>query len=136
MQWPWRKAETDLEREVRGDLDMLAEAHQRAGRSRAEAMEKARIDFGGVDQVKEQCRDIRWWSWLAELVQDARYGVRVMRRTPAITIAAIISLALGIGATTTILSLADALLWRLLPVPEPQQLTELFWTAKDHPDGL
>jgi predicted permease len=136
MQWPWRKAESDLDREVQHHIEMLAEAYQRDGLPREEAMRRARLDFGGMDQVKEECRDVRWWSAPARVWQDVRFGWRVMRTTPAITIAAVVSLALGIGATTTIVTLADVLLWRTLAVPAPAQLGEVFWEAHARPDGL
>ena len=134
MRWPLRKADSDLDREVQHHLDMLAEAHRRQGLSRSEAMRRARIEFGGVDLVKEECRDARRWNWLSRLAQDIRFGSRIMRRTPAITLAAVVSLALGIGATTTIVSLADTLLWRTLPLPAPEQLKEIFWESKTYTD--
>lgn len=136
MQWPWNKAESDLDREVQHHLETLADAYERQGLSRQEALRQARAEFGGVDKAKEECRDIRWWSWLAHLRQDLNFGWRMMRKTPVITLAAVASLALGIGATTSILSLADALLWRTLPVPHAEQLGEVLWESRDHPDGL
>jgi predicted permease len=130
MQWPWRKADNDLDRELQYHLETLADDYQRRGMSREEAMRRARIDFGGVDQVKEECRDERWWSPLMHVAQDVRFGWRMMRKSLAVTLTAVATLALGIGATTTILSLADAVLWRPLPVPAPEQLVELLWDTK------
>ena len=57
MQWPWRKADTDLDREMSYHVDTLADAFEKQGLSRAEALRRARVEFGGVEQVKEQCRD-------------------------------------------------------------------------------
>src|SRR3982751_3555737 len=114
MHFPWNKKESDLEREVRYHLESLADAFERQGLSRAEAMVRARREFGGVEQLKEQCRDERRWRPLAQLGQDLRFGLRMMRKAPAVTMAAVLSLALGIGATTAILSLVDAVLWRTL----------------------
>jgi predicted permease len=136
MQWPWNKAESDLDREVQHHLEKLADAYERQGLSRREALRQARAEFGGVDKTKEECRDIRWWSWLMQLRQDLGFAWRMMRKTRAITMAAVISLALGIGATTSILSLADALLWRTLAVPEPQQLSEVLWDSASSPNNL
>lgn len=136
MQWPWRKAESELDREVQHHLETLADAYERQGLSRREAVRQAEKEFGGIERAKEECRDIRWWSWLTQVVQDLRFGWRMMRKTPAITVAAVASLALGIGATTSILSLADALLWRTLPVPHPEQLEEVLWEAQANPEGL
>lgn len=136
MQWPWKRAESDLDREVQHHLETLADAYERQGLSRQEAMRQAEKEFGGIERAKEECRDIRWWSWLTQVGQDLNFGWRMMRKTPAITFAAVASLALGIGATTSILSLADALLWRTLPVPHPEQLGEVLWEARAHPEGL
>lgn len=136
MQWPWRKAETELEREVQDHLDALADAFERQGMSRDEATQRARAEFGGVDRIKEQCRDESRWNGLTQIGQDIRFGWRMMRKTPAITLAAVASLALGIGATTAILSVADAVLWRTIAAPAPEQLVELFWESRERPDGL
>ncbi|MBL8230831.1 MAG: ABC transporter permease [Bryobacterales bacterium] len=129
MQWPWSKANTGLDREVAYHLETLADAYERQGMSRKEAMRRARVDFGGVDQVKEACREESRWNWLTHFAQDMRFGWRMMRKSPSISISAVLSLALGIGATTAILSLADAVLWRSLPVPEPEYLSEVLWQA-------
>ncbi len=130
MRTPWNKAETDLDREVQYHLESLADTFQSQGMSRDEAMRQARREFGAVESIKEECRDERWWRPLAEVARDLRFGWRMMRRAPAITGAALLSLALGIGATTAILSLADVLLWRTIGVPEPEQLSEVFWASK------
>jgi len=136
MQWPWKKAETDLEREVRYHLETMADGFERQGMSRSEALQRARREFGGVDQFKEQCRDQGRWQPFARFTQDLKFGIRMLRKAPAVTVAAILSLALGIGATTAILSLVDAVLWRTLAVPHPEQLTEVLWQSKGRPDGV
>jgi predicted permease len=136
MQWPWKKAESELEREMRYHLESLADGFERQDLSREEAMRRARREFGGVEQVKEQCRDERRWQPLAQLAQDLTFGVRMLRKAPAVTAAAVLSLALGIGATTAILSLVDAVLWRTIAVPHPEQLTEILWHAKGRPRGV
>ncbi|MGC4055972.1 MAG: ABC transporter permease [Paludibaculum sp.] len=136
MKLPWTRKESDLEREVRYHLEALAEGFEREGLSPAEAMLRARREFGGVELYKEQCRDERGWQPLTQLWQDLVFGVRMMRKAPAVTAAAVLSLALGIGATTAILALMDAVLWRTLAVPHPEQLTEVLWQAKERPEGL
>lgn len=136
MQLPWNKKESELEREVRYHLEALAEGFERQGLSPAEAMLRARREFGGVELYKEQCRDERSWQPLAQLWQDLAFGARMMRKAPAVTTAAVLSLALGIGATTAILSLMDAVLWRTLAVPHPEQLTEVLWQSKGRPEGV
>src|SRR5579864_7676784 len=136
MRWPWTKQESELDREVRHHLETLADSFEKQGMSRADAMRQARIEFGGVERVKDECRDESIWSGLMNTLQDVRFGWRMMRKSRAITLAAVVSLALGIGATTAILSLADALLWRTIGAPAPQQLVEILWESKDHPQGL
>ena len=136
MQWPWKKAETGLERELRFHLDSLAEAFERQGMTRSDAMQRARREFGGVDKYTEAARDERRWQPLARLGQDLTFGLRMLRKAPVVTAAAVLSLALGIGATTAILSLVDAVLWRSLPVPHPGQLTEILWQSKGRPRGI
>ncbi|HEU0122574.1 MAG TPA: ADOP family duplicated permease [Bryobacteraceae bacterium] len=133
MRWPWQKEESDLEREIRYHLETLADGFEKQGMSRAEALKQARKEFGGVEGVREQCRDESRWSWLVHVGQDLRFGWRMMLKTPSVTLAAVGTLALGIGATTAILSLADAVLWRTLAVPAPEQLSEILWTAKERP---
>ncbi|WP_321475943.1 ABC transporter permease [uncultured Paludibaculum sp.] len=136
MRLPWNRKESDLEREVRYHLEALADSFERQGFSPAEAMLRARREFGGVEQYKEQCRDERRWQPLAQLMQDLTFGVRMMRKAPAVTSAAVLSLALGIGATTAILTLMDAVLWRSLAVPQPEQVTEVLWQSKERPEAV
>jgi predicted permease len=136
MQWPWKKSETDLDREVHFHLETLADAYERDGMSRKEALRRARADFGGVEKIKDECRDESRWNWLIQLKMDLAFGWRMMRKTPATTAAAVLSLALGIGATTAILTLADAVLWRTIGVPAPEQMTEVFWASKASTEGL
>ena len=136
IRWPWNQSESDLDLEVRHHLETLADAFERQGMSREDAMRQARTEFGGVERVKDECRDESSWNWLINVGQDVRFGWRMMRKTPTITLAAILSLALGIGATTAILTLADGLLWRTIGAPAPRQLVELMWDAKKRPDAL
>lgn len=136
MRFPWQKETTELDREISYHLETLADGFERQGMTRAEAMRRARREFGAVEQIKDECRDESVWRWAAELGQDLRFGWRMMKKTPAISIAAVTTLALGIGATTAILTLADTLLWRSMPVPAPEQMSEILWTSKDRPEGL
>ena len=129
----WNRRETELEREIAHHLHYLAAEYERQGHSREEALRLAKREFGGADQVKESCRDERRWAWMNGLRQDLRFGMRMMRRTPVVTAAAVLSLALAIGANTAIVSLTDAVLWRSLPVPDPQQLTLVHWQGHGFP---
>ncbi len=130
------RAETDLEREIAHHLHYLAAEFERQGHSREEALQMARREFGGSTQVKESCRDERRGAWMNGLWQDIVFGIRMMRRSPAITLAAALSLALAIGANTAIVSLANLVLWRDLPLPEPQQLSLVNWQGNGFPRDL
>jgi len=129
MRFPRSRAEVDMEREITHHLHELAAEYKRQGYSDEEALLRAKREFGGREQVKEQCRDERRWVWLTGLRQDVNFGFRIMRKTPVVTLAAALSLALGIGANTAIISLMDVVLWRDLPVPSPQQLVFVKWQS-------
>ncbi|MFI4945326.1 MAG: ABC transporter permease, partial [Burkholderiales bacterium] len=96
-----------------------------SGLEEAEARRRARLEFGGLEATKEDCRDARGTRLVDDFLQDLRYGWRSLRRTPAFTLVAIGSLALGIGANTAIFTLVDALILRTLPVREPGRLVRL-----------
>ncbi len=130
------REETELEREIAHHLRELAAEYERQGHSRAEAALLAKRAFGGSALVKERCRDERRGAWLTGLKQDIVFGLRMMRRTPVITASAVLSLALGIGAGTAIASLMDAVLWRSLPVPEPDRLAIIDWQSHGFPRDL
>jgi putative ABC transport system permease protein len=113
-----RRVEKDLDREVRSHLELLTDENIRAGMPPQEAQRAARVELGGIDQVKEQVRDVQIGSWLHSFVSDCRYGVRQLRKSPAFTTVAIFTLALGIGATTAIFSFADLLLDHPVSLPD------------------
>jgi putative ABC transport system permease protein len=125
--------EEDLAEELRFHVSTYADDLERSGIPRAEAVRRARLEFGGVESVREDCREARGLRLLDELRQDVRYAVRVMARTPGFTAAAILSLALGIGANTAIFSVMDAVLLRMLPVEHPEQLHFLAHGTGDNP---
>lgn len=130
------RKESELQREIAHHLRQLAAEFERQGYSRREAVRLANREFGGSEQTKERCRDERRWAWLTGLRQDVVFGLRMMRRTPVITAAAVLSLALGIGANTAIVSLMDVVLWRDLPVPSPKQLSLVHWRGHGFPQEL
>jgi predicted permease len=132
----WKRAEIELEREVAHHLHHLAAAYERQGYSRQEALRMACREFGGAEQIKERCRDERRFAWLTGFRQDIIFGLRMMRGAPAITAAAVLSLALGIGANAAIASLMDVILWRTLPVPDAKQLRLVEWQAHGFPREL
>jgi predicted permease len=117
-----RKRERELEEEVRGHLRMAARDRTERGESVGEAEAGARLEFGNLGLVQEVTREMWGWASLERLVQDLRYGMRMLLRSPGFTAAAVLSLALGIGANTAIFSVIDALLLKRLPVPHPERL--------------
>ena len=123
----WRKTEQDerLDRELRFHFDCRVADNMRAGMSDSEARRQARIELGGLEQAKEQCREARGTAAVDSTRQDIRFSLRVLRKSPAFTLAAIGTLALGIGANTAIFQLLDAVRLRSLPVPNPQQLARI-----------
>jgi len=119
----------ELSEEVEGHLEMRAAELRQQGLDPKAAREGARREFGGIEQMKEQYRDRRGLPWIEIVAKDVSYGLRGLRRNPAFTLAAVLSLALGIGANTAIFSFIDTLMLRMLPVEKPAQLVNLYRTG-------
>jgi predicted permease len=132
MAWwlrPWRK-ENDLREELQFHLELEARERMEAGVAAEEARRAAARDLGNEARVREDVRAVWTWRPFDELTQDVRYALRTMATHRAVTIFAVVSLALGIGANTAIYSFMEAVLLRTLPVPEPDSLVVMTWKAK------
>jgi predicted permease len=123
-----KKMEIDLDRELRFHFESQVADKIRSGISESEARRLTRLEFGGIEQIKENCRESRGTLWLESIVQDIRYGMRQLRKSPGFTLAAITTLALGIGANTAIFSVVDSLLLRPLPYPNAPRIVRIWMT--------
>src|SRR6266699_2488089 len=109
------KLDADMAEEMRAHIEMRTRENIEAGMSADEARYAAMRQFGWVDNIKETCREQRGVTWLEHLVQDLRYGARMLRKNPGSTLMAVLILAVGIGGTTAVFSVADKVL--LNPIP-------------------
>ena len=117
-----RSTQQALDDEIQFHLEQETEKNVRLGMSREAARREALVQFGGLTQAREAHHDVYAARPLEELVADTRYTLRTMRRTPALAVAAILTLALGVGANTAIFSAVNAVILRPLPFPNPDQL--------------
>jgi putative ABC transport system permease protein len=123
------RLEADLDKELRFHFESQVADKVRSGITENEARRLTRIEFGGIEQIKEDCRERRGTMGLESLLQDVRYALRQMRKAPGFTLTAVLTLALGIGATTAIFTLVQQVMLQSLPVTSPDQL----WRIGDEP---
>jgi hypothetical protein len=128
------RLESQLDAELRDHFDRLVADFRAQGRSRLEAHRLARLEFGGIDQVKEACRDARGTRWVDETIQDVHYGLRGFRKNPGFTC---VTLAIGTGASLAIFNVVDALLMRPLPVANAHELVTFSrWIGNDSSESF
>jgi putative ABC transport system permease protein len=123
------RSEADLDKELRFHFEFQVADKVRSGIPESEARRLTRIEFGGIEQIKEDCRERRGTMWLESLLQDVRYALRQLRKSPGFTLTAVLTLALGIGATTAIFTLVQQVMLQSLLVNRPDQL----WRIGDQP---
>ncbi|HTV54746.1 MAG TPA: permease prefix domain 1-containing protein, partial [Terriglobia bacterium] len=127
MRWYQRlfrrtRTEKQLDAELQFHLERQIADYVATGMTPEEARRRARLQFGGLDQVKEECRDVGVTKFIETLIQDSRYGLRQLRRNPGFVAVAVICLALGISVNAVVFSALDATLWKPLPVWKPSEL--------------
>src|SRR5579863_5223904 len=121
----------EFDDEVRFHMDSRIEELQATGLSPSDALARARREFGPVARAGEESRAAWKFTWVEDLVSDLRYAIRSFRRSPAFTITAVLSLALGIGANSAIFNALYTILFKPLPVSDPDSLVSLsIWSAK------
>src|SRR3974390_118986 len=120
------KVEQALDDELNASVELLTEEKLKEGLSHAEARRQALIDLGGIEQMKEGVRDIRFGRSLDNLARELRFAMRQLQRNPGFTVTVIVTLALSVGANTAIFSLVNALLLRSLPYPHPEHMGTIY----------
>jgi hypothetical protein len=120
--WKRKQRERDLDDEIAHDLALNADERAREGAPMEEAVRESRRDFGSVAIVKEETRGVWGWVWLEVFLQDIRYGVRTLRKSPGFAVTAVVALALGIGVNTACFTIFDQIAFRPLPIPDGDRL--------------
>jgi predicted permease len=127
-----RRVESELDEELQFHLEHKIEEGVAQGLSPEEARYRAMRAMGGLDQRKEEMRDMRRIHWLTDFLDDGRYAIRSLRRAPGLTAFVVVTLALGIGMTAMPFSMLDALIFRPYPVAHPRDVVNLVSTSRDN----
>jgi hypothetical protein len=127
-----RRVEQDLDAELQSTIELLAAEHIRAGASPQDARRLARLQLGGVEQVKEEVRSVRGLPMLDSAIRDFRHAVRNLLRSPGFSLSVVVTLGLALGANAAVLSLLDKLILRPLPVKEPSRLVAVYAPPLPH----
>ena len=115
----WRRVEHELDEELRFHIEMQTRKNVAAGMNAREAARRARVQFGGVELAKEECRDVSGIGWIETLLQDVRYALRGFRRTPGFALTVVATIALGLGLNTTLFTIFNAYVLRPVAVRDP-----------------
>ncbi|HEY5211874.1 MAG TPA: permease prefix domain 1-containing protein, partial [Acidobacteriaceae bacterium] len=123
-----KSSENQLDSELRFHLEEQVRANIRQGMDPIEARREAALEFGGIEQIKEECRDQRRGIWLENAFQDLRYAAKSLMRSPGFTIVALITLALGIGVNATMFSILNTIYLTPPPFLDPERLATVFYS--------
>jgi hypothetical protein len=130
----WRACtEREMEEELESHVQLRADALERGGLDRAEAERRARIEFGGHVRFKEECREAMGGNAIDQAIQDVRFSLRALRKSPAFSLVAVITLALGIGATVATFSVVNTVLLRPFAFSHPEKLIWIYSQRSDNP---
>jgi hypothetical protein len=131
-----RRLDGDLDRELQYHIDRRVTDLIHSGLPEPEARRRVALELGGATQIREEMRDIWLTRWLRDFLYDLRFSARSFLRSPSFTATAVLSLALGIGATTALYSLVDQVVLRALPVDHPERLVLIDWIGSQMAETL